>query len=429
MHTAADSEESADDNDVSTEKVRALFTTDAELGTFGGTSGTKDEKDYITLLCGAGKVADLYRSLALFREASGGDWDVQSLETDLENQQVVVSWSSHSPLQIEGTDLFSFEKPSLASASNRLPLSTDGNKDELAARCSKYFDEASDGDIPLKIKRIENLRLTVGGVNADSAWAQSFVSAALRSGFTDNAPLPDATIQELLRALTKNNSPKNKKSGARKEKPSDVSSMPVLDDAAAVSFYGILRTLHSELPNIATLTTTPAGEYLADNVELRGLLGERIAEGSQNYNRLLGLATSSLRAAIKTNSLRLAAQPKPSLEITDKGSIKVNFILALWVTPTLPLGQPNGGNPQGFGAPLKIEVSSEYIVDKEGKIREHRIIESRLNGVLTPGDMFSRWIKGLAGEGDEDKSNAGPSAIDSFMDAITWVRSMQQGRK
>ena len=109
----------------------------------------------------------------------------------------------------------------------------------------------------------------------------------------------------------------------------------------------------------------------------------------------------------------------------------MNLILALWVAPQLLLGgasgQPQAGN-QGFGAPLKIEISSEYIIDSEGKIFEHRILESRLNGVLTPGDLFSRWIKGLAHE-DNDRSKVASSPLDSLMDAITWVRSMQERKK
>eukprot|EP00579_Thalassiosira_antarctica_P016499 CAMPEP_0201934834 /NCGR_PEP_ID=MMETSP0903-20130614/34396_1 /ASSEMBLY_ACC=CAM_ASM_000552 /TAXON_ID=420261 /ORGANISM="Thalassiosira antarctica, Strain CCMP982" /LENGTH=935 /DNA_ID=CAMNT_0048475135 /DNA_START=153 /DNA_END=2961 /DNA_ORIENTATION=- len=443
MMSTTDPEESIDAS-ISTETVRSLFTTDAELVTFGSTrSANERNKDSITLLRGPGKVADLYRSLALLREASGGDWRIKSLDANLELRRLVVCWRTDSPLQVEGTDAFIFEAPSLTS-SYRLPLSSDGDKEEVASRCSSYFqDVRENGDdgnlIPLKISRIENRQLTVAGVTADSAWAQSFVSAALRSGIAENTPLiPDAKITELLRALTT----KKKKTSTTTTKKSplknnatpkeDSPSMPVLDDAAAASFYGILRALHNDLPNIvsstgtassSSSTTTPAGDFLAETVELRGLLGEVLVRGSQNYRRLLSVAISSLRAAIQTRTVRLAAKPRPTIEVTSKGSIKVNLILALWVTPN-PLGGGDNNN-QGFGVPLKIEVSSEYIIDKNGKIREHRILESRLNGVLTPGDVFSRWIKGLTGEEDGSSAKVVPSAMESLIDAITWVRSMQ----
>ncbi|KAL9186926.1 hypothetical protein ACHAXT_010646 [Thalassiosira profunda] len=394
------------DGGISSDEIRSLFATDAELTT-SGQSGQLETDEMMTLLRGAGKIADLYRSLALFRESSGGDWKVASLDTEMDLRQLIVRWRTE------------------------LPLSSDGSIEEVATRCSSYFGDGSGNATPLRIERIDNLQLKVAGVTADSAWAQQLVSAALRSGITENAPLPDATIAELLRSLTSPKKGATKKSPAKEDAKTDTA-MPALDDSAAASFYGILRTLHLDLPNIASpgsSSSIPANDYLSDNIELRGLLEEVLVRGSKNYRRLLGVVLSSLNAAIQTNAVRLAAKPRPTVEVTAKGSIKVNFVLALWVTPNLPLsgalGQSKDNSNQGFGVPLKIEVTSEYVVDNAGRIREHRILESRLNGVLTPGDVFSKWIKGLT-RGEEDKSKAtAPSAIDSLVDAIAWVKSMQ----
>ena len=409
--------------EVSTETIRSLFATDAELV-------TADKNEQLTLLRGAGKIADLYRSLALLREASPGatDFGIKRIEADFQTRRLIVHWKTESPLKVEGTDVFVFEAPSKSSC--RLPLGSDGDKEEVAKLCDSYFDKQRDG-IPLKIKRVENLELKVAGVNADSAWAQSFVSAALRSGIAENTPLPDATIQELLRALTT----KKKTATKKAKKDTQDSTMPSLDDTAALSFYNIIRALHNNLPNIVSTSKSsssiiPAGEYLAETVELRGLLGEVLVRGDQSYRRLLGVAISSLRAAIQTNTVRLAATPKPTVEVTSDGKIKVHLVLALWVTPKLPLGKGSMGQSQdsnqGFGVPLKIEITSEYIVDETGRIRDHIIVESRLNGVLTPGDSFAKWIKGLTREEDEGSSSRViPSAFDSLMDAMAWVRSMQ----
>ncbi|KAL3802413.1 hypothetical protein ACHAW5_001134 [Stephanodiscus triporus] len=420
--TSTTDSKDAVDYGISSESIRSLFTTDAELVTFGGAAGPVEGRDYITLLRGAGKVADFYRSLALFRDSTGGSWKIVTLNADWERRHLLVSWRTESPLQIEGTDIFFFEPPTL-SYPYRLPLSSDGDKGEVARRCSFYFNDENDYS-PLRISRIENRQLIVAGVAADSAWAQSFVSAALRSGLSENAPLPDATIIELLRSLTQ------KKTSTKKTADS---SFPSLDDAAAVSFYGCLRALHNDIPNIASAgsSSTPAGEFLANTVEMRGLLGEVLVRGHQNYRRLLGVATSSLRAGIHTNAVRLAAKPRATVEVTSKGSIRVNLILALWVAPQLPLGGAMGQSQDGnqeFGAPLKIEISSEYIIDLQGKIREHIILESRLNGVLTPGDLFSRWIKGMTRE-EDSKSKVAPSPLDSLVDVITWVRSKQERKK
>ncbi|KAL7537705.1 hypothetical protein ACHAWF_005875, partial [Thalassiosira exigua] len=437
--SANDSDEAADAN-VSTETVRALFATDVELVRTGSAGASERADDRTTLLRGSGRVADLYRSLALVREASGGDWEVTKLEVDAEARRLTVRWRSESPLTVEGTDVFVFEEPSLASSS-RLPIRVDGDKEEIAAMCRSYFSDELDRDVPLKVRRVENVQLRVAGVAADSAWAQSFVSAALRSGVAENA-VPDATLAELLRSLTARKGPPAKKGGPKGRPRGDdamdatPSEFPAMDDAAAAAFYGALRALHRDLANVAgtsssSTTTTPAGECLADDVELRGLLGEVLARGSRNYRRLAGAAVSSLRAAVRANAVNLAAKPRPTVEVTAKGSIKVDFVLALWVTPNLPLGGamglPDGGAEQGFGVPLKIEVLSEYAIDNTGKIREHRILESRVNGVLTPGDVFSRWIKGW-GKEEEGGFKSASSAMASLMDTIAWVRSVQ-GRK
>ena len=103
----------------------------------------------------------------------------------------------------------------------------------------------------------------------------------------------------------------------------------------------------------------------------------------------------------------------------------MDLILALWVTNPNPLG--GGGentNSQGFGVPLKIEISPEYIIDESGKICKHQILESLLDGVLTPGDVYSRWIRELVEEEDDGRRVA-PLVMESLVDAITWVRSMQ----
>ena len=412
------------DKDANKDDIRSIFTSDARLVSSSGSSNAQNG-GYTTLLKGAGNIADLYRSLALFRQTSGGDWSIKNTETNLKDQSLVVSWESKTPLKVEGSDKFIFEKPWLATSSTRLPLISDGDKDTIVEKCNNFFDETDTS--PLKINQIENLNLTVGGVTADSDWANSFISAALRTGL-GNAPIPDPTISELLRALANRQSIPSSKSSSAKMKQSTTSTMPLLDDAAAASFYGILRALHIDLSNIANLetkSTTPAGMYIAEDIDLRGLLRERLISGSQGYNRLIGVAISSLRTALQTGRVRLAAPPKPIVEVTSKGSIKVDFLLALWIdAPTF--GSPSGG----FGVPLKIQLVSEYIIDTSGKIQEHVILESRLNGVLTPGDVFSRWIKGLTSSSDKvDVTDGMPAALEQLVSALNWVKSVQNRNK
>eukprot|EP00986_Skeletonema_menzelii_P015380 scaffold11619_cov78-Skeletonema_menzelii.AAC.1 len=105
----------------------------------------------------------------------------------------------------------------------------------------------------------------------------------------------------------------------------------------------------------------------------------------------------------------------------------MNLNVALWIdAPSFP-GQPKISNG-GFGVPLKIEISSTYKIDAYGKISEHQILESRLNGMLTPGDVFSKWVINLTSpdQGNREESD-GLNFANTFIDAIGWVRS--QSRK
>lgn len=412
---------------VDTEMIREMFTTEAELVTYG-----RDGEE-ISLLRGGGKIADFYRTLSVLRDASEGDWKIIDIDVDMGKRKLTVKWLSEAPFKVEGQDAFIFEAPMLLSMPRRLPLNSDGDIDDVVSsciECGSYFsfDEDNESFIPLKVDQIESLQLTVAGANADSEWAKSFVSAALRSGFV-GTNIPDPIITELLRALTSKQSVK-----ASPRKIATMSqSMPPLNESAAFSFYGIVRSLHNDLPSIiADKETkgppqTPAGEFLADSIELRGLLGEVLIRGSEPYNRLFGVVASSLRAAMKTNRVRMAAKPRPTIEITQNGSIKMNISVALWIdAPSFP-GQPKSSNG-GFGVPLKIEITSLYKIDEAGQIREHQIIESRLNGMLTPGDVFSKWIRSQASsEQTKREGNDSLNFVSSFIDAIGWVRS--QSRK
>ena len=102
----------------------------------------------------------------------------------------------------------------------------------------------------------------------------------------------------------------------------------------------------------------------------------------------------------------------------------MNLNVALWIdAPSFP-GQSNG-----FGVPLKIEITSMYKIDaSSGKIREHQILESRLNGMLTPGDVFSKWITNLTSLDQGNRQDIdGLNFANAFIDAIGWIRS--QNRK
>jgi len=392
--------------------IRDMFSSDVMF------SGETEGGERTLFIQGNSKLSDFYRSLALLRESSDGDWSVSNILANTTERTLTISWASLSPINIEGTDVFNFEAPQLSS-NQRLPLVSDG--DDFAAAVIESVLDDDRRDAPLKIERVDNKKLIVSGVRAGSDWSQRFISAAISMS---GGP-PDTTLVDLLKTLTTR--PKRSSRPRNSDKTFTVA-MRRLNGDAAISFYALLRSLHADLVTIASTAggpNVPASDYLSDSVELRGLLGESIVQGRDGYLRLLSLALTSLSTAIATNIVRLATKPKSRIEITQEGNIRVIFILALWASPQIPSlggGEPKGGD-SGFGVPLKIEITSEYSINDDGRVSEHKILESRLNGVLTPGDVFSQWIMRLTA-GEEGQKGAGFSIID----ALSWVRTIQQER-
>jgi hypothetical protein len=72
---------------------------------------------------------------------------------------------------------------------------------------------------------------------------------------------------------------------------------------------------------------------------------------------------------------------------------------------------------QDLGLPLKLQLISDYSTNKEGKIVEHAIVETRVNDQLTPADVVTRFLKGTAFE-------EGPLPVQSVLDALNWARNI-----
>ena len=71
----------------------------------------------------------------------------------------------------------------------------------------------------------------------------------------------------------------------------------------------------------------------------------------------------------------------------------------------------------GGGLGLKLELKFVFRINPEGRIIEHTIVETRVNGQLTPGDVVTRLWKGTAIEGSS-------SPVQSVWDALNWARAM-----
>jgi hypothetical protein len=156
----------------------------------------------------------------------------------------------------------------------------------------------------------------------------------------------------------------------------------------------------------------------------------------------VGLLVASLRAALRTGRVQ-AEQSKPSVqvELTAKGNIRCSVTLYLKILP-IPEGFPglDSNVLLQTSLPLKIGLVSEYVIDADtGLISQHELVESRVNGQLTPSDIVSQWIRrrqipmiggSTRGDSDSDSNSNNATAEESWMqtalDTVNWVRSLNK---
>jgi len=203
----------------------------------------------------------------------------------------------------------------------------------------------------------------------------------------------------------------------------------------------------------------PVIEYISPSIRLRGLLDETLARSKTDYERLWSIMVSSIDAAFKsgfltlenTASSRSTTLPKSTVNScsavvqlmagddgldtnrsinTIRGTkiiLRTTYTIRLRIVPGLPNMQDLSSKFSYFspssspsmntekGLPFRLEIVSDYILNEEGMICSHRLLESKVNGRLTPGDIISRWLTGTGG-------NRGDFRY--LIDLLQWV---QQG--
>jgi hypothetical protein len=335
-----------------------LFAQNAELTGLDGT----------VMASGGERIAEFYRTMASLRKASKGDWEIEKVSTDWDSLSVIVSWVATNPIKVEGKDRF---------------------------RLSQEQDE------PV-IQTIEQLSLKIGGNRIqDPEWFRAFLTA-VESGRSN------AGVDMMMELLQQAGRPQKLKT-----KVSVISGPPKLKQEAAASVYGAMCALHRDLPTLVESNpqSPPAEEYLSPNVELRGYLDELLAKGVGSYSQVANVLVSSLQRVLRTGRVTCDAPSIPKIEFTPLGNLQVSLEMKL----RFKVGEGD------IRVPLNIETVSEYKVNSDGKIKEHKLIETRVNGQLTPGDVVSRWIKGTTA------NTPSPISIQSMMDALNWARNFSIG--
>jgi hypothetical protein len=211
-----------------------------------------------------------------------------------------------------------------------------------------------------------------------------------------------------------------------------------LSGKAANSLYQITRALHREIPlqlemvskkNEMITTATPAARFLTENVELRGLLNEVIAGDRVRLKQVYATAFASLRAASQSGWIHVELNSPIALEVTGDSNLKIKISIGVKY-PKLSTSVPQPlkmltsltNNPSLTTLEsMEVGILVLFYIDDGGKISKIRILETRINGMLTPADVVSKWLLDASAT-KENSSDGMPASIRAVLtNALAWA--------
>lgn len=334
----------------------------------------RDTKGKI-LLQGQEYLSNFFQSLALARKGTGGSWLLQNCTVlDWRERKVSLNYvETNSPWTITGRDTYAL------STKSDFPLIQEIRQEEISVSTSD------------------------GGVSLDGLWVMKNLASAVErsSSPTTIAPVIRNLFSDVLFQP-------NQATILQKKTRQEVS------QKAAANMYYLMADLHDILPQVINSTLPPATNYFSDSIELKGYLGETILRGAVVYNRAIGSLLATTRGAISQKRLILESNPSPRVELTPSGKVRVSLMLAFRV-------------PGPISAPLVIELVSDYVVDQQtGFVVTHQLVETRVNGQLTPGDVISRNLAGFLNvEMQQGNPSRSPDEVlQTVSEAVSWLRTL-----
>ena len=203
-----------------------------------------------------------------------------------------------------------------------------------------------------------------------------------------------------------------------------------------------MSALHQQGNQLVMDPTTPQSppglDFMSDSVQLLGYLGEVLLRGKQQYQQNVGLPVRGLSKGLESG--RIISEKPPSTQVSLTMENRIEFSLTLHLRLSMSgfspgdfLFQRNGNTENSdmsnaflapsSGIPLKIQLRSEYVLDPiTGDITQHRLLESLVNGQLTPADMLSRFLQGR-----ESGSNTSSNPLGGLSDLIQWILRTRNG--
>lgn len=366
-------------------------------------NATYQADDGTVLMTGRERLANYYQSLALTRKATGSSWSLTRCKvTDWRERHILVEYTATvnglPQWKIQGGDTFTLTGNAARNGERETIARIKQHKMALVYRDGS--ETALDG-----------LWLTKNLANAFDRE---------ESGKASRDFLTELLMQQPgMGALLK------------KSNSGDAKSKKKVSQAAAAKCYYIMADLWDHSVAIFDVSssriTPPASEHMEDNIELRGYLGESILKGKSLYDRSLGSVVFGVRDSIRQNRIAVEKVFPSRVELLmPSGDIRL-FQKFSFRIPT-----PGAGIilPENVSSPpIRLELVSDYKVDPAtGMIMEHRLVETRVNGQLTPGDQVSRWIQrflngddGPIGLGENGATN--DNIIKAIIDTMKFFRT------
>jgi len=334
------------------------------------------------LLSGQEKLSNFFQGLALARRSTGGEWVLKKATVvDWTRRKVEIEYeASNNPLISAGKDIYTL------SVTNASPVIECIEQVELKVRSSD------------------------GYVSIDGPWVMNNLANAARQANTPSAIAP--SFQNLFSDLLFQQQPKQTSSLPRKKTQ--------IPQASAANVFYLMSEFHECIPKLwnSTSTQPPAAAFLSETVTLKGYLGETLLRGSGAYKQVIGSLILTTRQAIAQKRLVLDGNPIPKVELTPKGNVRVYLVLKFRLPP------PGSVFSDAAAVPLTLELVSDYVIDPElGLVKEQRLIESRVNGQLTPGDVLSRNLQRLLKLEQDTPQRGTEDMLQTVTDAISWFRS------
>lgn len=338
--------------------LEGLFSSESELIGLDGT----------TLISNGPRLAKFYQSMASWRRRSLTTWTLVEANA--------MEWQGKLQVRISFVTVLPGSETSLSGV-DRYTLDTEPGSNKIRI-LSVHQESMSIGenskqqDLVLLMRGIVDFAENDRFANADEQW-----------------------IAELWQRLRAQNGD-DKASGTNVSgPPKRQSKIPIRSDAAAATVYRIMTALHNDGADLADPSIAsnrpPALDFMIENVQFRGLLNEILARGRSSYQQNLGMSIESLKSSLRAKRITSEREPSTKVELTSAGNIRYSLTLFLKVATFT--GIPSLLNVPSTGLPLRVDLISDYILDPDsGRIVQHRVIESRLNDQLTPGDVFSRIL-------------------------------------